>query len=263
VTVDLGTPAVPGAVHPAYGPPLAASAAPAERFDVALLDLDGVVYRGEDAVPHAAEAIDAAGRAGMRAAYVTNNALRTPEAVADRLVRFGVPARAEDVITSAQAAAHVLRERLPAGAAVLVLGGEGLRAAVTAEGLRPVTSVDDGPSAVVQGFDPELTYARLAEGALAVRAGARWVASNADLTVPTERGIAPGNGSLVAMIRAATGAEPLVTGKPEPAMHAESMRRSRAVREAQGRLDDDGTVADPLGPDRAARTRCQGEHATA
>ena len=84
MTVDLGTPAVPGAVHPAYGPPLAASAAPAERFDVALLDLDGVVYRGEDAVPHAAEAIDAAGRAGMRAAYVTNNALRTPEAVADR-----------------------------------------------------------------------------------------------------------------------------------------------------------------------------------
>ncbi|WP_084010436.1 HAD-IIA family hydrolase [Pseudofrankia sp. DC12] len=241
MTVDLANPAAPGAVHPAYGPPLAASAAPAERFDVALLDLDGVVYRGEGAVPHAAEAIGAAGKDGMRAAYVTNNALRTPEAVADRLVRFGVPARAEDVITSAQAAAHVLRERLPAGAAVLVLGGEGLRAAVTAEGLRPVTSADDEPSAVVQGFDPELTYARLAEGALAVRAGARWVASNADLTVPTERGIAPGNGSLVAMIRAATGAEPLVAGKPEPAMHAESVRRSRAQRPiiVGDRLDTD------------------------
>ncbi|ADP79782.1 HAD-IIA family hydrolase [Frankia inefficax] len=241
MTLDLAAPAAPGTVHPAYGPPLAASAEPAERFDVALLDLDGVVYRGDSAVPHAAEAIEAAGRRGMRSAYVTNNALRTPEAVAARLVGFGIPARADEVITSAQAAAHVLGEWLPAGAAVLVLGGEGLRAAVTAEGLRPVASADDEPSAVVQGFDPELTYARLAEGALAVRAGARWVASNADLTVPTERGIAPGNGSLVAMIRAATGAEPLVAGKPEPAMHAESVRRSRADRPiiVGDRLDTD------------------------
>lgn len=235
-------PASPGTVHPRYGPPLAASAqAPSERFDVALLDLDGVVYRGENAVPHAAEAIEAARRGGMRCAYVTNNALRTPETVAARLVRFGMPAHAEEVITSAQAAAHLLAERLPPGAPVLVVGGEGLRDAVTAEGLRPVTSADDKPDAVVQGFDPELTYARLAEGALAIRAGAWWLASNGDLTVPTERGIAPGNGSLVAMIRAATGAEPLVAGKPEPAMHAESVRRSRAARPiiVGDRLDTD------------------------
>jgi HAD superfamily hydrolase (TIGR01457 family) len=217
------------AVDPAYGPPLAGTpVAPAERFDVALLDLDGVVYRGDDAVPHAAEAVAAARARGMRAAYVTNNALRPPDAVAARLVGFGLPAHPGDVITSAQAAAHVLADRLPAGAAVLVVGGEGLRAAVTAEGLSPVATADDAPLAVVQGFDPELTYQRLAEGALAVRAGAMWVASNGDLTVPTERGIAPGNGALVAMIRAATGVEPLVTGKPEPAMHAESVRRSRA-----------------------------------
>ena len=222
---------------PLSGTPVAA----AERFDVALLDLDGVVYRGEDAVPYAAEAIAAAGRRGMRSAYVTNNALRTPEAVAARLSGFGVPASPDEVITSAQAAAHLLAERLAPGAAVLVVGGEGLRAAVLAEGLRPVSSADDRPQAVVQGFDPELTYARLAEGALAVRAGVPWVASNADLTVPTERGIAPGNGSLVAMIRAATGAEPLVTGKPEPAMHAESVRRSRARRPiiVGDRLDTD------------------------
>ncbi|WP_238428349.1 HAD-IIA family hydrolase [Frankia nepalensis] len=202
--------------------------APAERFDVALLDLDGVVYRGDGAVPHAADAIAAAGRRGLRVGYVTNNALRIPEAVAARLTGFGVPARPEEVITSAQAAAHVLAERLPPGAAVLVAGGEGLWAAVAAEGLTPVASADAAPLAVVQGFDPEITYGRLAEAALAVRAGAWWVASNADLTVPTERGLAPGNGSLVAMVRAATGAEPLVTGKPEPAMHAESVRRTQA-----------------------------------
>ena len=232
------------------GPPLGGSAAaPAELFDVALLDLDGVVYRGDGAVPHAAEAIAAAGRRGLRSAYVTNNALRTPEAVADRLTAFGIPARPDDVITSAQAAAHVLAERLPAGAAVLVVGGEGLRSAVEAEGLTPVTAVDDKPQAVVQGFDPELTYTRLAEAALAIRAGALWVASNADLTVPTERGLAPGNGALVAMIRAATGAEPVVTGKPEPAMHAESVRRSAARRPiiVGDRLDTDieaGTRSD-------------------
>jgi len=229
-------------IDPAYGQPLGGCAVPpARRFDVALLDLDGVIYRGDGAVPHAAEAITAAGRGGMRSAYVTNNALRTPEAVAARLTAFGVPASPGEVITSAQSAAHVLAERLPTGAPVLVVGGQGLRAAVAAEGLTPVTSADDGPLAVVQGFDPELTYQRLAEAALAVRAGALWVASNADLTVPTERGLAPGNGSLVAMIRAATGCEPLVTGKPEPAMHAESVRRSGARRPVivGDRLDTD------------------------
>ncbi|WP_083401922.1 MULTISPECIES: HAD-IIA family hydrolase [Pseudofrankia] len=238
---DERTLARDGEVDPGYGPPLDGSAAPAERFDVALLDLDGVVNRGDGAVPHAAEAIAAAGRSGMRSAYVTNNALRTPEAVAARLAGFGVPARPDEVITSAQSAAHVLAQRLPAGAAVLIVGGEGLRAAVAAEGLTPVTSADDKPLAVVQGFDPDLTYQRLAEAALAVRAGALWVASNADLTVPTERGLAPGNGALVAMVRAATGAEPLVTGKPEPAMHAESMRRSGARRPVivGDRLDTD------------------------
>jgi HAD superfamily hydrolase (TIGR01450 family) len=200
----------------------------ADLFDVALMDLDGVVNRGGAAVPHAADAIAAAGRRGLRAVYVTNNALRPPGEVADRLTGFGVPARAEDVVTSAQAAAHVLAERLPASARVLVLGGRGLRQAVADEGLTPVDSAEAAPAAVVQGFDPDLTYARIAEAAYAIRAGAWWVASNADRTVPTERGVAPGNGAIVAMLRAATDREPLVTGKPQDAMHRESMRRSGA-----------------------------------
>ncbi|MCK9896466.1 HAD hydrolase-like protein [Frankia sp. AgB32] len=200
----------------------------AELFDVALMDLDGVVNRGGAAVPHAADAITAAGQCGLRTVYVTNNALRPPAAVADRLTGFGVPAAAADVVTSAQAAAHVLAERLPAGARVLVLGGQGLRDAVADEGLTPVDSAEPTPDAVVQGFDPELTYARIAEAAYAIRAGAWWVASNADRTVPTERGIAPGNGSIAALLSAATDRQPLVTGKPEAAMHRESMRRSGA-----------------------------------
>ncbi|MCL9795962.1 HAD-IIA family hydrolase, partial [Frankia sp. AgKG'84/4] len=200
----------------------------AELFDVALMDLDGVVNRGGAAVPHAADTIAAVGRRGLRTVYVTNNALRTPEAVADRLTGFGVPAAAADVVTSAQAAAHVLAERLPVGARVLVLGGRGLRDAVADEGLTPVDSAEPTPDAVVQGFDPELTYARIAEAAYAIRAGAWWVASNADRTVPTERGIAPGNGSIAALLSAATERQPLVAGKPEAAMHRESMRRSGA-----------------------------------
>ncbi len=200
----------------------------AELFDVALMDLDGVVNRGGAAVPHAADTIAAVGCGGLRTVYVTNNALRTPESVAQRLIGFGVPAAAVDVVTSAQAAAHVLAERLPAGARVLVLGGQGLHDAVVAEGLTPVDSAEPMPDAVVQGFDPELTYARIAEAAYAIRAGAWWVASNADRTVPTERGIAPGNGSIAALLSAATDRQPLVTGKPEAAMHRESMRRSGA-----------------------------------
>ncbi|ESZ99846.1 putative sugar phosphatase of HAD superfamily [Frankia sp. CcI6] len=200
----------------------------ADLFDVALMDLDGVVNRGAAAVPHAAGTIAAAGRRGMRTVYVTNNALRPPAEVAARLRGFGVPAQTEDVVTSAQAAAHVLAERLGTGSRVLITGGRGLRQAVMEEGLVPVDSAEDDPAAVVQGFDPDLTYARLAEAAYAIRAGALWIASNADRTVPTERGVAPGNGSVIAFLRAATDREPVVTGKPESAMHRESMRRSGA-----------------------------------
>lgn len=211
-------------------------------YDVALLDLDGVVYRGPAAVPHAVEALAAARAAGMRTVFVTNNALRRPAEVAAHLTAIGVPTPPEEVVTSAQAAARLLAERLPPGAPVLVAGGAGLRGAVEAVGLRPVQRADEEPAAVVQGFDPEITYARLAEAALAVRAGALWVASNADVTVPTDRGLLPGNGSLVALVSVATAQSPaLVAGKPERALHEESVRRSRARRPlvVGDRLDTD------------------------
>jgi HAD superfamily hydrolase (TIGR01457 family) len=215
--------------------------APAEAYDVALADLDGVIYRGARAVAGAADAVREAQALGMRFAYVTNNALRTPETVADHLTELGVPATPQDVVTSAQAAARLLQERLPDGDAVLVSGGAGLRAAVEAAGLRVVAAADDRPSAVVCGFDPTLDYARLAEAALAVRAGAFFVASNLDATVPTERGLLPGNGALVSVISTATGRRPVEAGKPERALHQESIRRSNARRPliVGDRLDTD------------------------
>ena len=197
-------------------------------YDVALLDLDGVVYLGGAAVAGAPEALAEARRRGMRLAFVTNNASRTPSAVAAQLTGLGVPARKQDVITSAQAAARLLAERLPPGAPVLVVGGIGLRVAVRERGLRPVTVASDRPAAVVQGYAPGLSYEQLAEGALAVAAGAWYVASNADSTLPTPRGRAPGNGSLIQVIATATGRSPVVAGKPEPPLHAEAVARTGA-----------------------------------
>ncbi|MGW2560326.1 HAD-IIA family hydrolase [Streptomyces sp. NPDC001514] len=211
-------------------------------YDTALLDLDGVVYAGGEAIAHAVEALGAARGAGMHLAYVTNNALRTPEAVAHHLTELGVPAEAADVITSSQAVARLIAEQVPAGARVLVVGGEGLRVALRERGLEPVESADDEPAAVVQGYGgPELAWGRFAEACYAIARGVPWFASNTDLTIPSSRGIAPGNGAAVEVVRLATGAEPQVAGKPLPPMHRETILRTGAERPlvVGDRLDTD------------------------
>jgi glycerol-1-phosphatase len=213
-----------------------------EVYDVALLDLDGVVYVGHRPVAGAAEALAKARAAGQRLAFVTNNASRTPSGVAALLTEVGVPADPADVVTSAQAAARLLAERLPAGAKVLVVGGMGLRKALYAQGLTPVSTAAECPAAVVQGFTPNLSYGLLAEGARAVAAGALFVASNRDLTISGPDGLPrPGNGALTQVIRAATGVEPIVTGKPERPLHHESIVRTKAERPlvVGDRLDTD------------------------
>jgi HAD superfamily hydrolase (TIGR01450 family) len=220
-------------------------------YDVALLDLDGVVYLGGTAIPGAAQALRKAEAAGMRLAYVTNNAFRTPAAIAALLTSFGAPATAQDVVTSAQAAARLLAERLPAGAPVLVIGGSGLRLALRERGLRPVSTAADRPQAVVQGYSPGVDYSMLAEGGLAVAAGALFVASNGDLTLPSGRGRQPGNGSLIQVIATATGVKPLVAGKPEPPLHRESVLRTGAKHPlvVGDRLDTDIEGASRVGAD--------------
>lgn len=213
----------------------------AQVYDVALLDLDGVVYVGPAAVPHAAEALGAARRLGLRLAFVTNNAARTPATVAGHLRRLGVSAATEEVVTSAQAAARVVAGLVPAGARVLVVGGPGLVEALAEHGLVAVTSAEDAPAAVVQGYHPDVGWRSLAEGTYAVNRGLPWVASNTDLTIPTPRGRAPGNGTLVQVVASATGRFPVVAGKPELAMHQEAVRRSNAARPlvVGDRLDTD------------------------
>jgi HAD superfamily hydrolase (TIGR01450 family) len=162
--------------------------------------------------------------------------------VAALLTGMGVQADPEDVVTSSQAAARLLSERLPAGSAVLVVGSTALRHAVQARGLRPVSLAAEEPKAVVQGFDPNISYGLMAEGAQAVAAGALYVISNGDMTIPAKSGPPrPGNGALAAVIKAATGTEPLVAGKPERPLHRESMLRTHARRPlvVGDRLDTD------------------------
>ncbi|GAA1314444.1 HAD hydrolase-like protein [Streptomyces sanglieri] len=213
-----------------------------EAYDTALLDLDGVVYAGGHAIVHAVDSLGEARDGGMHLAYVTNNALRTPAAVAAHLTELGVPAEPADVITSAQAVARLMADQLPAGARVLVVGGEGLRVALRERGLVPVESADDEPVAVAQGYGgPDMAWGRFAEAAYAIARGVPWFASNTDLTIPSARGIAPGNGAAVEVVRIATGAEPQVAGKPLPPMHRETVLRTGAERPlvVGDRLDTD------------------------
>jgi glycerol-1-phosphatase len=214
---------------------------PVAVHDVALLDLDGVVYVGPDAVPGVPESLAAARHEGMRLGFVTNNAARRPQDVAAHLTRLGVPAEPTDVITSSQAAATVVAGLLGPGARVLPVGGPGVAAALEAAGLTVVRRAEDGPRAVVQGYGPEVGWAELAEAVVAVRDGARHVATNTDATIPSPRGPLPGNGALVGVVSAVTGQPPLVTGKPDPAMHAECVRRTGATRPlvVGDRLDTD------------------------
>lgn len=223
----------------------------ARRYDTALLDLDGVVYRGADAVPHAVAALLAAAELGMRLTYVTNNASRTPHAVADHLVRLGLPATAEDVVTAAQAVARMIAEEVPAGSKVLMVGGEGLRVALVDRGLVPVDSADENPAAAVQGYRPDTSWQDLAEIAYAVQRGVPWFAANTDLTMPTARGIAPGNGALVTAVSKACGGWPRIAGKPEIALHRETMLRTGAKHPlvVGDRLDTDIEGANRAGVD--------------
>ncbi len=223
----------------------------ASRYDTALVDLDGVVYVGPDMVAGAAESLSRAEGLGMSVAFVTNNANRTPAAVAAHLRDLGVRAAENDVITSAQAAARLVADLVPAGARVLVVGGAGLDAALTELGLLPVRSAEDEPAAVVQGFAPQVGWELLTEGAIAVRRGLPWIAANLDRTIPTARGPAPGNGTLVGVIAAATGAAPVVAGKPELALHEEAVRRTGARHPVVvgDRLDTDIEGANRAGVD--------------
>ncbi|WP_114856021.1 HAD-IIA family hydrolase [Brachybacterium sp. YJGR34] len=212
-----------------------------DLYDALLFDLDGTLMHGAQPIPHAAEAVGTAREAGVPVVFATNNASRTPQQAAAHLAVVGVDARPEEFVTSPQVASRLLAERLAPGTTVLVVGGPSLAAQIREAGLTPVDTDSEAVEAVVQGWSPDLDWALLAEGAYAIRRGAFWMATNIDATLPTERGLAPGNGSLVAALRHATGAEPAVAGKPEPGMFlvAAAEHGSRRPLIVGDRLDTD------------------------
>ena len=225
----------------------------ARLHDVALVDLDGVVYIGDHAVPGAVEALARARDVGQRHIFVTTNASRTPEEVAEHLTHLGVDAGPSDVLTSSQAGAALLAHRLPAGSPVLTVGGPGVGAAVRQVGLMPVSSIDaqgPAPVAVLQGFGRDVGWIHLMQAALTIQAGALWVATNLDRTLPVPGGRAPGNGMLVAAVAEAVGRGPdLVAGKPEGALLAVAVERTgaRSPLVVGDRLDTDIEAAHRAG----------------
>lgn len=198
-----------------------------EEHDALLFDLDGTLFRGGTALPGAPGALAAAARAGCRIGYLTNNGSRNAAQVAAHLRELGFNADEREVVTSGQAAARLLADRVPAGSAVLVVGTEALAEMVTEAGLTIASRAEEA-KAVVQGHSPDTAWRDLAEACLAIQAGAVWVACNMDATLPDERGELPGNGSMVAALITATESEPLVAGKPEAALYREAVRRTEA-----------------------------------
>jgi glycerol-1-phosphatase len=202
---------------------------PVNSYDLVIFDLDGVVFLGHEPIDGAVEAINGLVDAGKPVAYATNNASRRAAEVADLLVSLGIRATADEVITSAQESAAIIAQRLKPADRVLIVGGPALRREIADVGLTPVTSADDKPEAVVQGYAPDVGWKQLAEACLAVRAGAIWVATNADRTLPSPRGELPGNGSLVAALATALDRQPdLIVGKPAPTLFERAARKAGA-----------------------------------
>jgi glycerol 3-phosphatase-2 len=202
---------------------------PLDGVDLILADLDGVIYTGRYAIPHAVESINAAATT-KHIGYITNNAARTPRAVAEHLSNLGLHVVADDVVTSPQAAVRLLADLVPARSTILVVGGAGLVDVVKDAGFGVTDSAADSPAAVIQGFSPDVGWKQLAEASFALARdaageGIPWVATNTDWTIPQERGIAPGNGTLVSAVHTATGMLPVVAGKPEAAIFHEAVAR--------------------------------------
>ncbi|GAB6858440.1 HAD-IIA family hydrolase [Microbacterium xylanilyticum] len=202
---------------------------PLSDVDVVLADLDGVVYAGAGAIPHAVESLKKV-EATRRLGYITNNASRTDASVAAHLGELGLTVAPDEVVTSPQAAMRLVSGLIPAGSTILVVGGEGLVHEVRKAGFEVTRSADDSPAAVVQGFAPEVGWSDLAEAAFALKVpedegGIPWIATNTDWTIPQSRGVAPGNGTLVSAVHTAIGRLATVAGKPETPIFEEAVAR--------------------------------------
>ena len=222
-----------------------------DDYDVVLSDLDGVLYVGPFAVEGVVEGVRELVERGVRVAYITNNAARSPEVVAGHLADLGYGARVDDVVTSSQAMGVLLRRELAPGTRVLVSGSAHLAEEVRRAGMVVVETADDEPDAVVQGYDPELPWPRIDEAAIAVQRGARWFATNPDLTRPGVRGLVPGLGAMIYAVAVTTDQRPTIAGKPYPPLLEAALARMGARRPlfTGDRIDTDIMGANAVGID--------------
>lgn len=201
-----------------------------DAHDVVFFDLDGVIYLGPIAVPGAVDGITDVRAAGVRVMYVTNNAARSAEAVAEHLNHLGFAAGPDDLITSAQVAVEVLVRELAPNSRLLVAGTQNLVDLVRSAGFQTTRSADDHPDAVLQGYDPQILWPTLDEAAIAVQRGATWYATNDDITRPTDRGVVPGAGAALAVVGSTVRHDPIVFGKPHTPMLDFAIKHTAAQR---------------------------------
>lgn len=222
-----------------------------DSYDAALFDLDGVVYRGPGAVDGAPECIAMLRERGDAVGFVTNNAARSPQTVADHLTRLGIASSADDVVTSGQVTAQLLAREMPASSPVLVVGTDALVEQVRGVGMTIVESANDNPMAVVQGYGPQMAWSRIDEASIALQRGARWFVTNTDINRPIDRGLVPGTGAQVAAVAAATDVVPLISGKPYPPLLTATVERLgvRAPIFVGDRIDTDIKGAATVGMD--------------
>lgn len=213
---------------------------PFRRLRHLLIDLDGVIYRGNTPLPDAARFLSFLHGRGITFRLVTNNAALAPEQYAAKLAAMGITITAQEIFTSALATGLYLRQHRGATGSAFVVGETGLRQAVEQAGLTPQR---EHPHWVVMGLDRQVTYDDLAAAALAVEAGARFVGTNPDTSYPTERGLLPGAGALIGAVRLATGVEPTIIGKPQPLL------LELALQALDGTAEDTAMLGDRLDTD--------------
>lgn len=238
--IEADNPYVPSDLHGSRKPLV-------ETADVLLIDLDGVCYAGTRDIPNAASGLAAAREAGIKFQFVTNNASRTPQQVAEKLKGHQIAAAAEEVMTAAMDAVEILTQKIEPASKVLVVGTQALRDTVAQAGFEVVSKASEQPAAVIQGYGAEVGWAELSEAAYAINAGALFMATNLDATLPTEKGFALGNGSLVAAVEHATGQKPFAGGKPFAGIYRKAAAHAGASKPlvVGDRLDTDiaGAVA--------------------
>jgi 4-nitrophenyl phosphatase len=203
-----------------------------------VVDMDGVLWEGDRPMPGLVEFFETLRARGLRFVLATNNASKTPEQFVAKLAQMGVAVRRDEILTSAQAAALYLRQKTPNGARVYPIGEEGVRQALAEQGFTLCDLYDVTAQYVVCGMDRGLSWDKLATATLNIRAGASFIGTNPDATLPTEHGITHGNGAILAALQTATGVTPLIIGKPEPIMYQQVLLRLRADPAATAAIGD-------------------------